>query len=308
MEKVIVTGGAGFIGSHLVEALVKQGCRVTVIDDFSTGKPDNIKSITKDIELIKGSVTDLPLLQKAFKSADFVFHLAAIASVPQSVANPAASHAVNNTGTLNALQAAAQNKVKKFVFMSSAAIYGDTPTMPIKEDMDPRPKSPYAVDKLSAEYYCRVFQDIYALPGISLRCFNVYGPRQDPNVEYAAAIPLFIRLALAGKPIVIYGDGQQTRDYVYVKDVVAANILAARSSVTGIFNISSGVSITINELTALIIKLTGNKSKIIYEKPRPGDIVHSLADITKATAFGYRPAYAMEAGLAETIKYHKDAL
>lgn len=304
MEKVIVTGGAGFIGSHLAEALVKRGYRVIIIDDLSTGKPENIYHLKKETEFIRGSITDLPLLKKHFKGADYVFHMAAIASVPKSVANPLASHEVNNTGTLNVLQVSVQNNIKKMVFMSSAAIYGDIPTLPLKEDMPPRPKSPYAVDKLSAEYYCEVFRNVYRFPSICLRCFNIYGPRQDPNSEYAAAIPRFIQLAAAGKPLVIFGDGEQTRDYVYVKDVVEANLLAVKSNKEGIFNISGGKSITINDLAKLIIKLSGNKSEITYDKPRPGDIIHSLADVSRAGAFGWKPAYSMEKGLTETIRHY----
>jgi UDP-glucose 4-epimerase len=303
MEKAIVTGGAGFIGSHLTEALVKQGYRVTVIDDLSTGKPQNIYHLKKDIEFIKGSITDLPLLKKSFKNADYVFHMAAISSVPKSVANPIASHEVNNTGTLNVLQAAAQNHAKKLVFMSSAAVYGDIPTLPLTEDMAPRPKSPYAADKLSAEYYCQVFREVYQLPSVCLRCFNIYGPRQDPNSEYAAVIPKFIQLALEGKPLVIFGDGEQTRDFAYVKDIVEANMFAARSDIGGIFNISGGKSVTVNNLAALILKLTGNKSSVIHDKPRPGDIIHSLADVTRAETSGFKTGYSMEAGLAETIKH-----
>ena len=306
MERAVVTGGAGFIGSHLTEELVKQGYQVTVIDDLSTGKPENIKHLKNDIEFIKGSITDLSLLKKHLKSVVYVFHMAAISSVPKSVANPMASHAVNNTGTLNVLQAAAQNRIRKFIFMSSASVYGDTVTLPVKEDMPPKPKSPYAVDKLSAEYYCQAFQTVFQLPGVCLRCFNVYGPRQDPNSEYAAAIPKFIKLALEGKPLVIFGDGEQTRDFAYVNDVVNANILAAKSNASGVFNISSGVSITINELAGRIISLTGNKSKIVYDKPRPGDIIHSLADITKAGTFSFKPEYGIEQGLAETIKYFRN--
>jgi len=307
MEKAIVTGGAGFIGSHLAEGLVKNGWRVTVIDDLATGKLENIKHLQKDIEFIQGSITDLSLLKKQCKNTDCVFHLAALSSVPRSITDPVASHEVNATGTLNVLLAAVQNNVKKLVFASSAAVYGDIPTLPVKEDMLPRPKSPYAVNKLTGEYYCAVFQNVSRLPAVCLRYFNVYGPRQDPTSEYAAVIPKFIQSALEGKPLVIYGDGEQTRDFAFAQDVVEANILAARRDVTGVFNISGGAGITINNLAGLIIKLTGGKSKIVYEKPRPGDIVHSLADITRAGTFGYKPAYTMESGLAETIKYFQKA-
>ena len=303
MKKTVVTGGAGFIGSHLTEALVKQGFHVTVIDNLSTGKPDNIKHLKKDIEFVKGSITNISLLNKLFQNVDYVFHLAALPSVPRSIENPMASHEVNASGTLNVLIAAAQSHVKKLVFASSSSVYGDTPTLPKTEDMTPNPKSPYAVSKLAAEYYCLVFQNVYQLPSVCLRFFNVYGPRQDPDSQYAAVIPKFIKSAMDGKPLVIFGDGEQTRDFTFVNDVVAANILAAQSDVCGLFNISRGESITVNKLAGLIIKLTGNKSKIVYEKPRSGDILHSLADITKARTFGYESGYSLEDGLAETIRY-----
>lgn len=305
MERVVLTGGAGFIGSHLAEALVRRGYRTIIIDDLSTGKPENIYHLKKEIEFIRGSITDLPLLKKTFKGIDYIFHMAAIASVPKSVNNPLASHDVNNTGTMNILQAAVQNGVKKMIFMSSAAVYGDIPTLPLKEDVPPRPKSPYAVDKLSAEYYCEVFRTVYNFSSVCLRCFNIYGPRQDPNSEYAAVIPKFIQLAMAGKPLVIFGSGEQTRDFAYVKDVVEANLLALKSSAAGIYNISGGEKVSINDLADLIIKLTGNKSKKVHDKPRPGDILHSLADITKAGTFGWKPVYSLEKGLTETISYLK---
>ncbi len=307
MKKAVVTGGAGFIGSHLSEELLKRGYQLAILDNLSTGKKENIVSIlnNKNVEFIKGSITDLPLLQKVFKNADYVFHLAAAASVPKSIENPQESHEVNVTGTLNVLIAARDNKVKKVVNASSCAIYGDAPGLPKKEDMPVKPLSPYAVTKLAAEEYCQIFQMVYKLTTVSLRYFNIFGPRQNPDSEYSAAIPKFIKLKIQGKTINIYGDGQATRDYVYVSDAVNALILAAESDAAGIYNIGAGKSISINELVELISRLTGNNTPPVYGPPRPGDIVHSLADASKAKTFGYSPKYSLEEGLKETIRYMK---
>jgi UDP-glucose 4-epimerase len=307
VRKAIVTGGAGFIGSHLAEELVGRGYQVTILDDLSTGKRENIEPALsrENVEFIEGSITDLPLLQRLFQDANYVFHLAAVPSVPRSIDSPLASHEGNITGTLNVLLAARDNGVKKVIFASSSSAYGDTPTLPKREDMTPNPLSPYAVSKLAGEYYCQVFSQVYGLPTVCLRYFNVYGPRQDPDSQYAAVIPQFIKLLSEGKPPVIFGDGRQTRDFTFVKDAVEANILAAQSDACGLFNISGGKSITINQLADLVIKLVGNSNKIkpIHQKPRPGDILHSLADISKAKVFGYEPKYSLEAGLAETIRW-----
>lgn len=305
IRKAVVTGGAGFIGSHLTEALITQGYQVTVIDDLSSGKLANLEQCRDKIEFVKGSISDFPLLKKLFHGVDYVFHEAAIASVPRSIENPRATHEVSVTGTLNVLLAASENRVKKVIYASSSAVYGDAPGLPKKEEMLPCPLSPYAAGKLAAEYYCSVFGQIYQLPTISLRYFNVYGERQDPNSQYAAAIPKFISMVLEGRPPIIFGDGEQTRDFTYVGDVVQANLLAAQSDVSGVFNISRGVSITINQLAELIIKIAGKKLKPIYKEARTGDIKHSVADITKARAFGYEPEYDLEDGLAETLKWLK---
>jgi UDP-glucose 4-epimerase len=305
MKKAVVTGGAGFIGSHLSEELLKRGYQLVILDNLSTSKRDNIVAIldNKNVELIQGSITDLPLLQKAFKNADYVFHLAAAASVPRSIENPQETHEMNVTGTLNVLIAARDNKVKKVVNASSCAIYGDAPGLPKKEDMPVNPLSPYAVTKLAAEEYCQIFQKVYNLPTVSLRYFNIFGPRQNPDSEYSAAIPKFIKLKLQGKTIEIYGDGKATRDYVYVSDAVNAFILAAESDASGIYNIGSGKSTAVNELVELISRLTGNNTPPVHGPPRPGDIVHSLADASKAKTFGYSPRYSLEEGLKETIEY-----
>jgi len=304
MSMVIVTGGAGFIGSHLADELVRRGYKVIILDNLSTGRMSNIEPLLRDgsAEFVQGSITDLPLLRKLFSGADYVFHQAAIPSVPRSVKNPKASHDANVTGTLNVLLAAKNNGIKKVIYASSSAVYGDTPTLPKVEDMIPNPQSPYAVTKLAGEYYCNVFLEIYGLNTICLRYFNVYGPRQDPDSPYAAVIPIFISNALAGKSPIIFGDGEQSRDFTFVKDVAQANILTAESKATGIFNIGRSTRVTINHLAQLIIRLVGNSAvKPVHKAPRPGDILHSLADISKASAFGYHPEYSLEEGLKETL-------
>lgn len=304
MGKIVITGGAGFIGSHLAEELTRQGHHIIILDDLSTGKKENIEPLLgKDnIEFIQGSITELPLLQKIFHGIHFVFHQAAVTSVPRSINNPQLSHAVNTTGTLNVLLAARENGVSKVIYASSSSVYGDVPTLPKKEDMPPNPQSPYAVSKLTGEYYCRVFQQVYGLPTVCLRYFNVYGPRQDPDSPYAAVIPAFLKSLCQGNSPVIYGDGEQTRDFTFVRDVVAANILAAESQATGTFNVGKGDRISVNELARLVIRLVGNSVEPVHKEPRPGDVRHSLADISRMKAFGYKPKFNLEDGLREIIR------
>ncbi|MFQ6121919.1 MAG: SDR family oxidoreductase [Dehalococcoidales bacterium] len=308
MEKVIVTGGAGFIGSHLAEELVRRSYQVTILDDLSTGRMENIAELLKkdNVQFIHNSITNFPLLKKLFRGAAYVFHQAALPSVPRSVVDPLATNEVNLTGTLNVLLAARDNKVRKVIYASSSSVYGDTPTLPKREDMVPCPQSPYSVSKLAGEYYCQVFQEVYGLATVCLRYFNVYGPRQNPDSQYAAVIPRFMKWASEGSPLIIYGDGEQTRDFTFIADAVKANILAAESSASGVLNIGRGESITINELARLIIKLVGNKVKLVHQEPREGDIRHSLADISKAKAFGYQPKYNLEEGLGETRKFYHE--
>jgi UDP-glucose 4-epimerase len=305
VKKAIVTGGAGFIGSHLAERLIELGYQAVIIDDLSSGKMGNMEKVLsgKKAEFVQGNISDLSLLKRLFKNANYVFHLAAITSVPRSIENPQASHEVNVNGTLNVLLAARDNSVRKVVLASSAAVYGDTPSLPQSEDMMPRPLSPYAVAKLVGEYYCQVFTRIYSLPTVCLRYFNVYGPRQDVNSAYAAVIPKFIQEVRRGNPPIIFGDGEQTRDFAFVKDVVEANVMAAQSDITGIFNIGGGESVTINRLAELIVELVGSKVKPIHREPRPGDIKYSLADTSRAKAFGYKPEFDLKEGLAETIRW-----
>ena len=303
--KYIVTGGAGFIGSHIVEALAESH-EVVVIDNFSSGKQENLSMVPDSVTGIQGSITDLSLLKKVFKEADGIFHQAAIASVTGSVDNPMATHQTNLTGTLNVLLAARDCQVKKVVFASSSAIYGEEPTLPKREDTLPSPRSPYAVSKLAGEYYCNVFSELFGVKTVSLRYFNVFGPRQDPHSEYAAVIPKFITRILNNQPPLIFGDGKQTRDFIYVKDVVQANLLAMQSSLTGTFNIGSGESTDLNTLASSLEKIMKVSLSPVYDKPRSGDIRDSVSDITTAKKFlGYQTEYSLEKGLAETISWFR---
>lgn len=307
---IVVTGGAGFIGSNLSRELAENN-NVIIIDDLSTGNKDNILDLidSKKIEFINGSITDLDLLQKTFKNVDFVLHQAAIPSVPRSVEDPISSNFANVDGTLNVLVAARDNDVKKVIFASSSSVYGDTPTLPKIEDMKQCPLSPYAVSKLTGEYYSQVFNEVYGLKTVSLRYFNVYGPYQDPSSEYAAVIPKFIIQVLNDEPPIIYGDGEQTRDFTYIKDVVQANISAAESDATGVFNIAGGKHISLNELATVIMNLIGKDLDVIYDDPRPGDIKHSVADASKAKKeFGYYTRFEIKDGLMETIKWFQRSI
>lgn len=301
--KVVVTGGAGFIGSNLAEELLRKH-EVTVIDNLSTGRIENLDQIKDKINFIEGSITDIDLLKEAFSGSDTVFHEAAIPSVQRSVDNPIASNEANVEGTLKVLVAARDCGIRKVVYASSSSAYGDTPILPKKEDMKPNPKSPYAISKLAGEYYCRVFSDVYGLKTACLRYFNVYGPRQNPNSQYAAVIPRLITSVLAHEPPVIYGDGEQTRDFTFVKDVVKANILAMESEGEGVFNIACGQRVSLNELAGKIMEITGIRLDPIYDRPRQGDVRDSLADISSAgDKLGYKPDYNLNSGLEGTIRW-----
>jgi len=301
-KNIIVTGGLGFIGSNLVEKLIVQN-EVTIIDDKSTGKLSNIKHLNKgNLNLIDGSLTNLNLTE-IFKDYDYVFHQAALPSVPRSITDPIASNEANITGTLKVLTAAKDSGIEKVICASSSSVYGDTPTLPKSEDMPVNPLSPYAVTKATGEFYCKVFQEIYGLQTASLRYFNVFGPRQDPGSQYAAVIPKFVQSIMNDETPIIYGDGEQSRDFSFVNHVVDANILACESDKTGIFNIACGRRITINQLVDMINEILGKDIEPVYEKPRPGDIKHSLADISKARAFGYEPESDFKEELRETIRW-----
>jgi UDP-glucose 4-epimerase len=259
-----------------------------------------------NVKFVRGSVTNFNLLKKIFDGADGIFHQAAIASVPRSIANPIATNEANVTGTLNVLVAARDCGIKKVVFASSSSVYGDTPTLPKHEDMKTSPLSPYAVSKLAGEHYLQAFHHVYALQTISLRYFNVFGPRQDPKSEYAAVIPKFISGTLAGTPITIFGDGEQTRDFTFVNDVVQANLKAMESSALGIFNIACNRRISVNDLSALVMEIAGKTVPVRHEPVRPGDVRDSLADISRAEkAFGYRPKFTVRQGLEETITWYR---
>jgi UDP-glucose 4-epimerase len=304
-KRVLVTGGAGFIGSNLVEVLAEKN-KVFVYDDLSTGRLSNLDEL--DAELIVGSMLDLDLLQRSCKGMDHIFHLGALPSVPRSIDDPLGSNQANLDGTLNVLVAARDCQVSRLVYASSSSVYGDTPTLPKQEDMPPNPQSPYAVSKLAAEYYCRVFHRVYHLPTVSLRFFNVFGPRQNPKSQYAAVIPKFIAQAQEGKKLTITGDGLQTRDFTFVLDVVQALLRAAVTDRADgqALNIARGERITLNQLASDILGHFGRELQggVEYLPPRAGDIMHSLADISKARRLiGYEPQYPVAQGVAKTVEY-----
>ena len=301
-KKVVVTGGLGFIGSHITEGLIEDN-DVTIIDDMSTGKPENIKHLNNEkIEIIKGDITELDL-KSIFDDKDYVFHEAAMASVPQSVQDPEKCNRINITGTLKVLVAARDTDVEKVVMASSSAVYGDSQNMPLREDAPVKPMSPYAVTKATGELYCNNFTDLYGLQTAALRYFNVFGQRQDPNSQYAAAIPNFIDRILKGERPVIYGDGEQSRDFIYIKNVVDANIKVCESTKTGIFNIGHGKKTTINELVSIINEVMETEVEPVYEDARVGDIKHSLADVSKAKSFGFEPEDNFREELKETVRW-----
>jgi len=303
--RYVVTGGAGFIGSHLCEGLFRKGHEVVIVDDLSSGSMERIDAIRDEYpETIfwKGSITDLAFLKDPFCGADGVFHQAAFVSVPGSIDDPLTNHAVNMTGTLNVLIAARDAGVRKVVAASSAAIYGNLPGLPKREDDPVDPLSPYALAKLTGEGYGRLFGDLYGLSTVFLRYFNVYGSRQDPHSDYAAVIPKFIGRLSRGEPPKIFGDGEQTRDFVYVKDVVSANIRAMESGATGVFNIASGKETSVNDLASILSTLSGFSGSPEYAPERPGEVKRSVADISKAKeGFGFLPGYSLEEGLLEML-------
>jgi UDP-glucose 4-epimerase len=298
--KVLVTGGAGFIGSHIVEHL--QGkAEVRVLDNLSSGFKRNLAGL--QCEFIEGSILDRDLVRRATLGVDFVFHLAAMTSVPESVKNPKECRELNTHGTLVVLSEAAKAGVKKLVLSSSSAIYGDNPVVPKRETMQPEPRSPYASTKLEGEQCCRRLTDEGKLQTVCLRCFNVFGPRQDHASEYAAAIPIFIRQALRNEPITIYGDGEQTRDFIFVSEVAAAHVFfATQSPATGVFNVASGQAITINELATTICRLTNSRSEIRHAAERAGDVKPSAASVDKLRAAGFNPSEKLLDGLKSTIE------
>jgi nucleoside-diphosphate-sugar epimerase len=306
---VVVTGGAGFIGSHIASALSAGGARVRVLDDLSTGHRENIDEIGGDIDFIQGSVADENVLAKALDGAEVVFHEAAIPSVPRSVAEPTQTHIASVDGTFSLLLAARDKKVRRVVYAASSSAYGDQLTLPKVEQMAPDPLSPYAVAKLVGEYYCQVFTRVYGLETVSLRYFNVFGPRQDPGSQYSGVVSRFISCLLGNERPVIYGDGEQSRDFTYIENVVAANLSAAESTgaIGKVINVANGARITLNELLAELKDLTGKQDVTAeYLEPRVGDVRHSLADITMARELlGYESKVDLREGLKRTIDWWK---
>jgi len=305
----VVTGGAGFIGSHIADALTRNGLRVRVIDDLSTGHRENLEEITGDVEFTEGSVADEQLLKKVLDGAELVFHEAAIPSVPRSVEHPRQSHVASVDGTFTLLLAARDQKVRRVVYAASSSAYGDQPTLPKKEAMLPDPLSPYAVAKLVGEYYCQVFARVYGLETISLRYFNVFGPRQDPGSQYSGVVSRFISVLLNNQQPVIYGDGEQSRDFTFIDNVVDANLRAASvtSGFGSVVNVANGQRITLNQLLEELKAIVGKPEvKADYRDPRVGDVRHSLADISRARELlGYQPLVSLREGLQRTIDWWK---
>jgi len=307
MSVCLVTGGAGFIGSNLSRALLDRGFRVRILDNFSTGRLSNLEGIRDRIELIEGDLRSLDAIRIAVKGARFVFHLGALPSVIRSVEDPAPSNEVNITGTLHLMLAARDAGVERFMFTSSSSVYGDTPTLPKQEDMTPMPLSPYALSKLTGEHYARMFYALYGLKTYSLRYFNVFGPRQDPASHYAAVIPLFIQAFSQNRAPVIYGDGEQTRDFTYVDDVIAGNICcmtAPEEAAGGVFNLAWGYRTSINELAGNIAALLGKNIQPVHAPAREGDVRDSQADSTRArTLLKWNPSIPFDEGLRRTIHW-----
>jgi len=305
--KVVVTGGGGFIGSHVVEYWAGQNAEVHVVDNLRTGKFENINGID-GVNFHNVSITDREAIFEIMQGATYVHHLAALVSVPESIEKPIDCVEINVNGLINVLDAAVTHKVRKLVHSSSAAVYGDNPESPKDISMMPMPKTPYGITKLDGEYYLKAYNENFGLETISLRYFNVYGPRQDPESQYAAAVPIFVKKAIKEDPIIIYGDGEQTRDFIYVKDVVNANVLAVTSrGPTGVFNVALGRATTINELARIIIQETESRSRIIHEKERSGDIKHSQASIEKTKAsLNFSPQFTLLQGLKETALFLRE--
>ncbi|HQF43237.1 MAG TPA: SDR family oxidoreductase [Ignavibacteriaceae bacterium] len=303
--KFLVTGGAGFIGSNIVEELLKRGYSVRVLDNFATGKRENLKEFNNDVELIEGDIRSFHIVQQAVKGIDVILHQAALPSVPRSIKDPITSNEVNVVGTLNILEAAKDAGVKRVVYASSSSVYGDNPELPKHEAMMPNPLSPYAVSKLAGEKYCSVYSRLYGIETVALRYFNVFGPRQDPNSQYSAVIPLFINAMMKDKSPTIFGDGTQSRDFTYVANVVEGNILAATKEIESghAMNCACHGQITLNELINELNKLLGKNIKPVYANPRPGDIKHSFADINLIEKkLDFKPLVKFTDGLKITVE------
>ncbi len=311
MANCLVTGGAGFIGSHLAQRLVDRGDKVRVLDDFSSGKRANLEPIASRVELIEGDLRRPDDCRRACDGIEIVFHEGAVPSVPRSVADPVTSHQVNVDGTFNLLLAARDARCRRVVFAASSSAYGESPELPKRESARPDPLSPYALQKLAGEYYCRVFAECYGLETLSLRYFNVFGPRQDPTSQYSAAIPAFVTAVLRNEPPTVYGDGEQTRDFTYIDNVVHANLLAAAVPHTRgeAVNVACGERVSVNRIIRQINDLLGRNVAPHYVDARPGDVKHSLADITLAKMIiGYEPVVTFEEGLRRAIDWYREHL
>ncbi|MDM8536390.1 SDR family oxidoreductase [Desulfobacterales bacterium HSG17] len=307
-KKALITGGAGFIGSHLAETLIKEKCEVSIIDNLSTGHLSNIGHINDKIKFFQGDIQDTELLTQAAKGCEIIFHEAAQVSVPKSVEDPVTSAMINDMGTLQVLEAARQNGVKRVVLASSSAIYGDNPDSPKQEDMKPRLLSPYALQKLTGELNAKLYNDLFGLETVCLRYFNVYGPRQDPSSPYSGVISIFMTKAFAGESPLIHGNGNQTRDFVFVKDVVKANLLAAcvPNAAGEILNIGIGSCVNIKQLWEIIARMAGLDIAPEYGPSRAGDIMESLSDISRAKSIlEFVPEYSFEQGLEQTLEWYQ---
>ena len=307
-KSALVTGGAGFIGSHLVDSLVSAGCKVAVLDNLSSGNYANLKHLEGKFAFYRDDIRNQRAISTAAEGCEVIFHLAAIVSVPQTIEDPVESDAVNDTGTLLVLDTARRKKARRVIFSGSCAVYGDDRRLPKQEDMNPKPQSPYAVQKLAGEYYARVYYELYGLEAVALRYFNVYGPRQDPLSPYSGVISIFMAKALHNEPAVIYGDGNQSRDFIYVQDVVRANLLAAAAKGVGgqVMNIGTGRSVVIKQLWKSICALSGQNLEPEYAPKRPGDIVKSVAGIGSAKALlGFEPEISFEKGLESTFEWYR---
>jgi len=306
--RYLVTGGAGFIGSNTVDELVRRGHSVVVLDDLSSGKEENLAEIRSKITFMKGSVTDLEVVQKAMHQAEYVIHLAARTSVPRSVKDPLETNRINVDGTLNVLIAARDNRVKRLVFAASSSAYGETPSLPKSEIMPSAPISPYGVSKYVGELYAQTFGRCYGLENVSLRYFNIFGPRQDPDSPYSGVLSRFATAFLEEEPPVIFGDGEQTRDFTFVDNAVQANLLACEASGAsgGLFNVGTGTRVSLNQTLELLRRITGKRLEANYEAPREGDIRDSQADISKAReVLGYEPTVQFEEGLQRTFDWYR---
>jgi UDP-N-acetylglucosamine 4-epimerase len=309
MATYLVTGGAGFIGSNIVDELLRRKHTVRVLDNFATGREENLADVRNRIQLIRDDVRDAAAVDRAVAGCDFVLHQAALASVPRSIADPVANNEVNVQGTLNVLVSAQKRGVKRVVYASSSSVYGDSEELPKVESMTPNPKSPYAVAKLAAEYYCRVFAGLHGMTTVALRYFNVFGPRQDPNSQYSAVIPIFVKALVEGDAPTIHGDGEQSRDFTFIANVVAANLLACEANISGgkVYNIACGGRFTLNELYAALAAQVGSSVKPVYGPPRPGDVKHSMAAIDRIQReLGYSVSVSFEEGIERTVRWYRD--